>query len=415
MSTEREARRHAPVEGLARDAAGRLRVAGLDLETLASHAGGTPFHVLDAGLVEARIAAFRAAFGDAVQLHYAVKANPLPALLAWMAHRVDGADIASSGEMQRALQAGFAPAHLGYAGPGKTAAEITAATAAGVVITAESLVQVRVAAAAGARAVALRVNPEHALRASGMRMGGGPSAFGIDEERMPEALACLDETGLALAGLHYYAGSQNLHAERIAQGMRLHLESTLALLDGRPLPWLNLGGGFGVPYAAGEQPLDLSPIAQAVDEVARRLPGTRLRIELGRWLVADAGLYVSRVIEIKESRGGRFVVLDGGLHHNQPATGNFGQVIHRPHPVVNGSRHDDGAQVVADVVGPLCTPLDCFGRDLSLTSPAPGDLVAVLRSGAYGLTASPTGFLGHGACPELLIRDGCVERHGNRG
>lgn len=399
---------HAPIEGMARTPDGRLTIGQVvpDWETLP-----TPTFLYASQIVGQRIERLRRLFPADLRIHYAVKANPLPALLRWCTGRLDGADVASGAELQAAIDAGFAPETVGFAGPGKREDEIALAARLGAVVTIESERQWALAARHGAR-VAVRVNPALELRGAGQTMGGGASPFGVDAEALPALIATARARGWpAPEGLHVYFGSQILGGDRIAQALRAcatAAEGWVDALGGAPR-WLNLGGGFGVPYFPGESPLLLDPVAQALDEIvgrwARRAPDTRLRIELGRWLVAEAGVYACRVLERKVSRGKMFLVTDGGLHHLQAATGTLGQVIRRNYPLALAGRADvdaDSAETV-DVVGPLCTPLDCLGRGVRLPRAEPGDVVVVFRAGAYGATASPTAFLGHPPALEQLL------------
>ena len=170
---------------------------------------------------------------------------------------------------------------------------------------------------------------------------------------------------------------------------------------------LNLGGGFGIPYFPGEQRLDLAPIADNLqrlrERAARDLPAATIVLELGRYLVGEAGVYVTRILDRKESRGKVFLVTDGGLNHHLSASGNFGQVIRKNYPVAIGNRQGDAALEEATVVGPLCTPLDLLADRMTLPVAQAGDLVVVFQSGAYGASASPQAFLGHAACTEVLV------------
>ena len=406
--------RHAPVDPAAlRD--GVLHIGDLEVAALARQVGQTPFYAYDSALVRARLAALRQALPPTLQLHYAMKANPLPALLRLMVGLVDGIDVASGGELQQALAAGAAPADISYAGPGKRDAELQAAVAAGVLVHIESprelpvLAEAAQALALPAR-VALRVNPDFELRGSGMRMGGGAKPFGIDAEAVPALLAQIGRSdGLAFEGFHIYAGSQNLRAESIceAQTQSYALALRLAATAPAPVRTLNLGGGFGIPYFPGEARLDLAPVADTlaalVGRAARELPQARLVLELGRYLVGEAGYYVTRVIDRKVSRGQVFLVCDGGMHHHLAASGNFGQVIRRNYPVTVVTQQAVPGLETASVVGPLCTPLDLLADRMELPVAQPGDLVVVFQSGAYGASASPQAFLGHPVCAEVLV------------
>lgn len=393
---------------------GELVVGGLTVSALAAQVGQTPFYAYDRALMQARVAELRAALPASLQLHYAMKANPLPAVVRLMAGLVDGVDVASAGELQVALAAGAQPADISFAGPGKRDAELQAAVRAGVLVNVESPRELPVLAAASqalgrpAR-VAVRVNPDFELKGSGMKMGGGPKPFGVDAEAVPALLARIGQLGLAFEGFHLYAGSQNLRADAIAQAQTLSFELATRLAEHAPSPvlTLNLGGGFGIPYFPGERRLDLASVAAALagllERARQQLPQAALVLELGRYLVGEAGVYVSRVIDRKVSRGQVFLVVDGGLHHHLSASGNFGQVLRRNHPVAIANRMNDSRREVASVVGPLCTPLDLLADRMPLAVAQEGDLVVVFQSGAYGASASPQGFLGHPACVEVLV------------
>jgi diaminopimelate decarboxylase len=393
---------------------GELLIAGQSVARLAARVGQTPFYAIDRGVVRQTVAALRARLPPLVRLHYAVKANPMPALLGCLAGLVDGADVASAGEMQRALDAGFAPADIGYAGPGKRDPELAQAVAAGVCVNLESEREVDVLAAASRRLrlparVAVRVNPPFELKGSGMRMGGGGRPFGVDAERVPALLQQIGRAGLAFEGFHLYAGSQNLNAQAIVEAQRLGFELALELAREAPSPvlCLNLGGGYGVPYFPGEQRLDLDRATGGLAELAARAdaawPGARLVLELGRYLVAEAGLYVVRVIDRKLSRGEVFLVVDGGLHQHLAASGNLGQVFRRNFPLGPAQQADAPATELVSVVGPLCTPLDRLADAVLLPPQDIGALLVVFQSGAYGASASPQAFLGHPPCAEVLV------------
>ena len=392
---------------------GNLQVAGIPLPQLAARIGRTPFYAYDRGLLTQRIAQLRAILPSSVKLHYAIKANPMPAVVCHLAKLVDGLDVASGEELTMALNTGVAAQEISFAGPGKQRAELRQALAAGVLINVESLREIRELAPLSAELglparVAVRVNPSFELKLSGMKMGGGPKQFGIDAECVPDALAEIGQLGLAFEGFHIFSGSQNLRPEAIcdAQNKALDLAAELAAFAPSPVRMLNLGGGFGIPYFPGDQALDLAPIGANLQALARvaeaRFPQAELTLELGRYLVGEAGIYVCRVVDIKVSRGQTFIVVDGGLHHHLAASGNFGQVIRKNYPVIIGNRADKTGPL-ASVVGPLCTPLDLLADNLPLGHAQPGDLVVVFQSGAYGPSASPQRFLSHPECAEVLV------------
>ena len=408
---------HAPVL-FPRDANGELLVGGQRLSVLAERVGQTPFYAYDRGLLTARVAELRAALPQGIELHYAMKANPMPALVQLMAGLVDGIDVASAGELQVALNAGADPHEISFAGPGKRDIELGQAVAAGVLVNVETARELKVLAAASQRLglparVALRVNPDFELKGSGMRMSGGPKQFGIDAETVPEVLAqvgALAGEGLAFEGFHLFAGSQNLKAEAICEAQQKSYELAVRLADSAPAPvrFLNLGGGFGIPYFPGETRLDLAPIAENLAALQVRakadLPQAKLVIELGRYFVGEAGIYVSRIVDRKISRGQVFLVADGGLHHHLSASGNFGQVLRKNYPAsVEPQGRVESTLEPASVVGPLCTPLDLLADRMEMAKGEIGDLTVVYQSGAYGRSASPAGFLGHPDVVEVLV------------
>lgn len=386
---------------------------GIPMSRLAERVGRTPFYVYDRDAITARVQFLRDTLPAGLDLHYAMKANPMPAVVQHLAGLTDGLDVASAMEMKVALDTGVTPTRVSFAGPGKSEREIRQAVAAGITMTAESEHQLDLAIAAGKAMgieprVALRVNPEFELKASGMKMGGGPKAFGIDEARVPALLDRMKAEGINLVGIHIFGGSQNLRADAVmdAQSKTYALGARLLAHYGKAVEWLNLGGGFGVPYFPGEKPLDLGPVAENLEGIVKRAAdeiGAPLVLELGRYMVAHAGLYVCRVLERKDSCGQTFLITDGGLHHHLSASGNFGQVLRKNYPVAVANRMNEAAEEVQTVVGPLCTPLDLLGDRMKLAHAEPGDLIAIFQSGAYGLTASPTAFLSHPSPEEVLV------------
>jgi len=368
-------------------------------------AASSPLFVYDRSVVESRIERFRGAL-PGVDLHYAVKANPFVPLLEAMAPLVDGFDVASAGELARVAGLGKA---ISFAGPGKSDGELDAAIAAGVTINLESESEAdRALAIAARRGVtprfAVRVNPEFELRGSGMRMGGRASPFGIDSERVPALVRRIAAAGADWRGFHIFAGSQALDAAAIidSQAHTLDLAARLAGEAGAAPPLVNLGGGFGIPYFPGEQAIDIEAIGAALTPRLAAMPGTRFAIELGRWVVGEAGVYLTRVIDRKESRGEVFLVCDGGLNHQLAATGNLGTVVRRNYPVAVATAAPGAPRETVSVVGPLCTPLDRLADQVELPAARPGDVIAVFMAGAYGLSASPWEFLGHARPAEIL-------------
>lgn len=395
--------------------AGVLVVGGVRVDRLAERVGSTPFFAYDRKLLTARIERLRQALPAGIHLSYAIKANPMPAVVQHLSGLVDGLDVASANEMRVALDTPTSPSMISFAGPGKVSGELAQAVAAGVTIEMESQTEAERVTAIGARLgirprVAIRVNPDFAVKGSGMRMSGGPQQFGVDSERVPAMVRDLRSRDLDFLGFHIFAGSQNLNAEILMEAQRKTVELAVRLAEeaGQELRYLNVGGGFGIPYSEKDSALDLGPIGANLEQLLRevvrpRLGGTRVAIELGRYIVGEAGVYITRVVDRKESRGRTFLVVDGGLHHQLAASGNFGQVIRRNYPVAIANRMAQSADEKSTIVGCLCTPLDLLGDNVSVPHADVGDLVAVFLAGAYGLTASPTAFLGHPAPAEVLV------------
>ena len=406
--------RHAPALNFAVEN-NCLVIGGMPLTRLAERVGSTPFYAYDRQLISERVALLRAALPPEIHLHYAMKANPMPAVVQHFAGLVDGFDVASAGELKVVLDTAMAPDKISFAGPGKTESELRRAAAAGVVVNLESEREMEILARVGAEMglrpkAAVRVNPDFELKTAGMKMSGGPKQFGVDAERVPMLLTRMKQLPLEFYGFHIFSGSQNLRADAIIEAQRNTFELARRLAQDAPGPvrLLNLGGGFGIPYFPGEQRFDLQAVgdhlAGIVPQARRDFPEAEFVIELGRYLVGEAGVYVSSVIDRKESRGQLFLVMDGGLHHHLAASGNFGQVIRKNYPVLVGNRVNPiGEPSSASAVGPLCTPLDVLGDKMELGHAEVGDLIVVLQSGAYGLTASPTAFLGHPTPVEVLI------------
>jgi diaminopimelate decarboxylase len=392
---------------------GQLMIAGRSaMDWVADH--GSPLFLYDHALMQARVAATRAALPATIDIHYAMKANPHTDVVAQMVAITDGIDIASAGELGIALAAGANPEHMSFAGPGKRLEEIDAALAAGILLNLESQTELeRVRARAStlrcAARVSVRINPAFELRGAGMRMGGRPQPFGIDEAQVPSVLAQLGDSPFAFEGFHVYLGSQTLSAAAVidAQAKTLDMLGRLSAQAPVPPTRLNIGGGFGIPYFPADQPLDLvavgAGLATALHANRAALGSARINIELGRYLVGEAGVYLTRVIDRKTSYGEIFLVTDGGMHHQLAASGNFGQVLRRNYPVALANRMSQNGTETVTVVGCLCTPLDRLADRYDLPVAEIGDLVAIFQAGAYGASASPGAFLSHPRAAELVI------------
>lgn len=395
--------------------AGELAIGGKTASEWVEIAGDTPLFIYSGHHIDKRIGELRHNLPKRIGINYAVKANPfLPILTEHMDGQIDGFDIASAGELALIEQAGIDPGRVSFAGPGKRDDELNKAIVAGVTLNCESEGEVERALKIADKLgkvprLAIRVNPDFELKGSGMKMGGGAKPFGVDAERVPNLARQIIEAGAEWRGLHIFTGSQALSAEAIieAQGNVLMLAAKLGDQIGVALPKLNMGGGFGIPYFPGDAPLDLSAVGRAlhsyVDDLPDGLVETELCLELGRYLVGEAGIYLCSVVDRKISHGTTYLVTDGGLHHQLAASGNFGTVVRRNYPVAVATQFEGEETEVVNVVGCLCTPLDRLADQAELPKAEVGDLIAVFCAGAYGASASPTGFLGHGPAKEILV------------
>ena len=393
---------------------GELALGGRTASALAEDAGGTPLFVYSTELIRRRMAELRAVMPERLKIHYAVKANPYRPILELMRELTDGFDIASGGELDMVLAAGQDPALVSFAGPGKRDEELALAIAHGVTLNLESEAEGRRALEVANRLgstprLAIRVNPDFELRGSGMKMGGGAKPFGLDQERVPPLAREVIAAGAEWRGLHIFTGSQALDASAIAetQGNVLDLAARLTGETGAALPHLNMGGGLGIPYFNGDRPVDAAAVGAALAErfaaLAPELAGTEFAIELGRYLVGEAGVYLTRIVDRKESHGHVFLVTDGGLHHQLAASGNFGTVVRRNYPAAIATNFGAEATEEASIVGCLCTPLDRLADQAHLPRADVDDIVAVFCAGAYGASASPAMFLGQGPAREVLV------------
>lgn len=393
---------------------GELAISGVKASDLVRQGGQTPLFVYSRDMIARRVTALRAAMPEQLQINYAIKANSFAPLLEYVSSLVDGLDIASGGELEMVLAAGNDGSRVSFAGPGKRDTEIEAAIAAGVTLNLESENEARRALSIADRLgttprLAIRVNPDFELKGSGMKMGGGAKPFGIDAARVPALAREIAEAGCDWRGLHIFTGSQALDAQAIidAQANVLNLADRIAREAGIAIPKLNMGGGFGIPYFFGDKPLDVQQIGDELDKKLKNryksLEETQFFIELGRYIVGEAGVYLTRIVDRKESHGEIYLVTDGGLHHQLAASGNFGTVVRRNYPLAIASHFGAEPVEVANVVGCLCTPLDRLADKAFLPFADVGDLVAVFCAGAYGASASPSAFLGQGPAGEILI------------
>ena len=403
---------HAPMTQFA-EQGNELLIAGKTVSQVVQIAGQTPCYVYDKAVIKANVERLRHFFPD-ISLHYAIKANPYSPLVCYISELVNGLDVASGQELAIALASSTEPKNLSFAGPGKSEQELLMALASGITINVESKTELeRIIQLCDDYAyqanIALRLNPDFELKSSGMKMGGGSQQFGIDVEQLTDVVELLNHDSISCQGLHIFTGSQNLRPESIisAHDNIFALVERLVEQYQLTIKHLNIGGGFGIPYFPGDTELELQPIADNLKNLRQQhksiLSQTEIILELGRYLVGNAGIYLCKVTDKKVSRGKQFLITNGGLHHHLAASGNFGQVIRKNYPLAVVTQMQSTEFEAVDVVGPLCTPLDILGSNMELPKASVGDIIGVYQSGAYGFTASPRDFLSHPQPVQLLL------------
>ena len=393
---------------------GELAIGGITAGDLVRE-HGSPLFLYSRNKLSTRMAELREAMPENLHIHYAMKANPFGPLLTHMVELVDGIDIASGGELLMAMAAGADPGKISFAGPGKRDEELLQAIDAGVTINLESPTECARALLIGAKAkqkprLAIRVNPDFDLKGSGMKMGGGAKPFGMDIELVAPTVEQILASGAEWQGFHIFAGSQALKTDAIieTQQQTIALAGWLAESVGHNPSHVNLGGGFGIPYFPGDEPVDIVSVGKALQSelsgLPSRLKDTQFAIELGRYLVGEAGIYLTQIVDRKKSQGETFLVTDGGLHHQLAASGNFGTVVRRNYPAAIATHFDQPAEENVSIVGCLCTPLDRLSDNAEMPRADVGDIVAIFCAGAYGASASPSNFLGQGPAKEIPHR-----------
>jgi diaminopimelate decarboxylase len=396
------------------NAEGQLLIGNVAAEELVAEAGGTPVFAYDNNIVGGQIARLKAAMPDGLALYYSVSANPYEPLLNFIGRYVDGFRVVSKGELERLKRAELAGIPMTFAGPGKGDDELEAGIAAGATISVESEGEARRAILAGERVgtrpkIAVRVNPPFTIERGQVTMGARPSPFGVDADHAPALVQGLIEAGVDWRGLHIYSPAQCLDDTALIEAHKAIIACAGEIADvlALPIPELNLGGGFDVPCFEGEQALDVYRMAKALHETLcngpELLATTRLSLELGRWLVAESGVYLTRILDRTESCGEVFLTTDGGGHHLLRATGCLLERGDDNYPIALATRFDAPRDEQVTVTGCLATPHDVFGDQVMLPSAQPGDLIAIFVAGAYGLTASPQAWESRPPARELLV------------
>ncbi len=378
----------------------------------------TPLYLYDAGVLKQKLDTIRTnlPFCD---IFYSVKANPHNDVIAFFVNNGCGTEIASPGEFEKSIAAGCDPAKIIYAGPGKRTIDLRTTIEKGIAeIHLESFSEITRCNEAAKQLnrnqpVSIRINPSNQFQTGAIQMGGKPIAFGFDEEMLNEAVqAIMKCANLKLSGLHIYAGTQILDSVSLAKlyAHALELCESILINHGLLLSTLDLGGGFGIPYYEDEKPLDLADLGQALKRERQKLidrekafSNLKIILEPGIFLTAESGMYITSIVAVKQSRGKHFAICDGGMNHNLAASGNLGQIIKRNFPFACANKISMPEEISYEICGPLCTPLDCIGRNVKMPKLEEGDLLVLFNAGAYGLSASPTGFLSHALPQEVLI------------
>lgn len=394
--------------------AGRLLIGGNLTEELITRAGGTPLFVYDNNIVGSQIARFKAVIADGVSLFYSVSANPYEPLLEFVGRYVDGFRIVSLGELELLQRSKLAGISMNFAGPGKTDLELEAAIRAGATISIESESEARRAIAAGERVarspkISIRVTPPFAIEHGEVILACSASPFGVEARRVPALIDALIDAGVDWRGLHIFCGAQCLDADALSEVHRLTIDHAGEIADQirMPIPEVNLGSGFDVACRPGDEPLDIDRVARNLNRLLSNTPEllatTNFTVELGRWMVAESGVYLTRIVDRSESCGRVFLTTDGGGHHFIAATGGLGERGNFNYPIAVANRFNAPADEEVTVAGCLCTPSDIFADDVALPHAEVGDLIAVFCAGAYGLSASPQAWENRPLARELLV------------
>lgn len=373
---------------------------------------GTPLYVYDGEIMERQYHALKQCLPETFEIFYSVKTNPLLGVCQFLKSLGSHIEVASIGELYLVVQAGYHPDQIIFTSPGKTIGELEEAIERQIYcINIESLQEALmihdIALRKATRVnIAIRINPDFNIAGASMKMTGVSTQFGIDESAVSEAVKAIQSLrGVRLIGIHVFTGTQMLHADNIVRTIEAIMKLALDLSEAHafPLEFLDLGGGFGIPYFKGEEPLELEKLKAGISQVweiyRERLAGTRIAVESGRFLMAESGVFVTKVLYVKESKGSKYLVCDGGSNHHA-STAFLGRHVRNNFPMRLLGKEDE-AEVV-NVVGALCTPSDVLGQKVTLGSAEPGDFLVIDQSGAYGLTHSPVMFLSHPMPAEVI-------------
>lgn len=379
----------------------------------------TPIYLYDQEKIEINFKKLKDAVFPQAEIFYSMKANPLLGICQMLRNNGSGIEVASKGEMYVALQAGFAPENIVFTSPGKTMEDIKYAIDKRIkLINVESfeeaeLVNEIAATQNQCMAIALRINPQVVFSNAKIKMSGVASQFGIEESSISQEFinAIFALKNVTLMGIQVYMGTDILLASDIIHNTEYIINLAIRMEDEFHLKfkYLNMGGGFGIPYFGKETSLDMDELKNAMEKLYEkyneRLQGMELIFESGRYIMAEAGVYVTKVLYRKKSKGQKYLVCDGGSNFHA-ASAFLGRFVRSNFSMYVLGRNEDETEET-NITGPLCTPTDVIGQNVMVSSKAqPGDYVVVNKSGAYGLTHSPCLFLGHEMPIEVMHNNG---------
>ncbi|VAX23336.1 Diaminopimelate decarboxylase [hydrothermal vent metagenome] len=392
---------------------GTLNISDIDIGTIVKKTG-SPLYIYDAAIMHSQMKKLKSAMPKEVTIHYAVKANPNMAVAEVFQKLGAGAEVASGSELTLAIKAGFKPEKIIFAGPGKSEQELKLAIknkigSINVESETELLRVLKASTAKRPTPIALRVNLDFALK-KGEIMIGGPRKFGIDETQIKSlAKKALNDSCVELTGFHCFPGTQLANAKTLATAYRqfaawVKITATNLKMN---VKTINFGGGLGIPFKDSDAELNVKALGKSLNTIINDLrlsplfSKTRFLIEPGRYLVGPSGIYISRITDIKKSRGETFVICEGGIHHALVPI-----VLNKNYPTAILNKMNLQNSKTVTIAGPLCTSADQFSRRVKLPQAEIGDLLGVFNSGAYGYTAGMTLFLSHPTPPEALVENG---------
>lgn len=388
----------------------------------------SPMYLYDGGIIKNQYAKLKECLPEQFEIFFSMKANPLLGICQLMRSLGSRIEVASEGELHTALAAGFPAQDIIFTSPGKTVEELSYAIDEEIYsINVESFEELeiiqKIALEKSKRVnVSIRINPDYDALGAGIKMSGGATQFGIDYKQVMDGInALVHLPNINIIGIHVYMGTQMLNADNIVSTMEKTFEMALKICEktGINLKFLDLGGGFGIPYFKNDQQLDLEAMKSGINRIwnqyCNKFRDVRIAVESGRFLVAESGRFLTKVLYCKKTKDQTFIVCDGGsnFHANSAFLGRY--IRNNFSMTILGKENE--TVFVTNVVGPLCTPTDVIGQKVMLPEAEPGDILTVEKSGAYGLTNSPVLFLSHPQPAEVLVLDNTVHvlrEHGRK-